>query len=98
MSKILIKIQKNRQITIPERIRRAFGIKVGDVLEFKATDEGIVLIPQKSINKPKDKNCFFQTVENIREQTKDIAQKEIDQAISGAVKAARKARTKNGKN
>ena len=42
----LAKIQRNFQITIPADIRKKARIKVGDLVDFEVTENGIIIKPQ----------------------------------------------------
>jgi AbrB family looped-hinge helix DNA binding protein len=49
-SMALVKLRRAAQITLPQELREAFGLKEGDYLEAKATESGILLSPV-SINR-----------------------------------------------
>ncbi|MHB8174227.1 MAG: AbrB/MazE/SpoVT family DNA-binding domain-containing protein, partial [Nitrospirota bacterium] len=42
------KIQRSFQITIPAPIRRKARLKIGDLVDFEVTDEGILIKPQET--------------------------------------------------
>ena len=46
----LIKVKKNFQITLPNRLRRTLKIAVGDYLEVERQDSELVLKPVKMIH------------------------------------------------
>ncbi|OPX84229.1 MAG: SpoVT / AbrB like domain protein [Pelotomaculum sp. PtaB.Bin104] len=41
------RISSKGQITLPVEARRKLGIKAGDVLQVKLTEEGVVVFPEK---------------------------------------------------
>ncbi len=45
------KIQRSFQITIPAPIRRKARLKIGDLVDFEVTDEGILIKPQETIDR-----------------------------------------------
>ena len=47
----LIKVTRGGQITIPALLRRQAGIEIGDYVEIRVTDEGVVLSPKMVIDK-----------------------------------------------
>lgn len=47
----LSKVQRNFQVTIPADIRKRSHLRVGDVIEFEVTEEGILLKPQETIDR-----------------------------------------------
>lgn len=69
----LTKVTRNGQITLPASIRRAMRVEEGDYLEVRLTEEGIVLIPKKMIDK---NQAYFWTPAwqaAEREASEDIA-------------------------
>jgi AbrB family looped-hinge helix DNA binding protein len=53
----IAKIQRNFQITIPSEIRKKASIKVGDLVDFEVTEEGIIIKPQETIDR--SQNWFW---------------------------------------
>ena len=47
----LIQVREKAQITLPNKIRRVFGIKEGDFLEPKIRKEGILLSPKAVVDR-----------------------------------------------
>ena len=45
-----LQIRKNFQITLPARLRKRLGLKVGDLIEVEDGKEGIILKPKRAIN------------------------------------------------
>lgn len=43
-------IRRNYQLTLPAQVRKILHLKVGDVIEVKAKEGKIVLIPRKTID------------------------------------------------
>ena len=48
VSKKTYTIQENGQITLPIEFRRRYGLKKGDVVVFKETDEGLLISPTEA--------------------------------------------------
>ena len=46
MAKRLYTIQENGQVTLPIEFRQKFGLKKGDVVVFKETEEGLLISPR----------------------------------------------------
>jgi len=69
----LTKVTRNGQITLPASVRRALRVEEGDYIEVRMTEEGIVLIPKKIVDKSQ---AYFWTPTwqaAEREASEDIA-------------------------
>ena len=42
-------IQENGQITLPKEFRKRFGLKKGDIVVFKETNEGLLISPREML-------------------------------------------------
>ena len=42
-------IQENGQVTLPVEFRKRFGLKKGDVVVFKETDEGLLISSRETL-------------------------------------------------
>jgi antitoxin MazE len=47
----LHKIQRSFQVTIPASVRKQAHIKVGDIVDFEVTPDGILIKPQETIDR-----------------------------------------------
>lgn len=47
----LHRIQRSFQITIPADVRKKARLKVGDLVDFEVTDDGILIKPQETIDR-----------------------------------------------
>lgn len=47
----VVKVRTKYQVTIPEKVRRQVGLKVGDYVEVEAQGSEIIIIPKSSIDK-----------------------------------------------
>jgi antitoxin MazE len=56
----LSKVTRHGQITIPAALRRQVGIEEGDLVEMRAEDDHIVVMPKKLIDKSQ---AYFWTEE-----------------------------------
>ena len=50
MSETILKIQKNKNITLPTWLIKLFHVKAGDYIRIEETEEGILLKPAKLID------------------------------------------------
>lgn len=41
-------IQENGQVTLPAEFRKRYGLKRGDIVVFKETEEGLLISPRES--------------------------------------------------
>jgi AbrB family looped-hinge helix DNA binding protein len=73
----LIKVKKNFQITLPNRLRRTLKIAVGDYLEVEKQDSELVLKPVKMIHP--DQAYFYtrEWQEGEAQADKDIEKGEV---------------------
>jgi len=46
VAKKIYTIQENGQVTLPMAFRKRYGLKKGDVVVFKETDEGLLISPR----------------------------------------------------
>jgi len=51
MDNVLIQVREKAQITLPAKVRKAFGVKQGDYLEVKMAKKGILLSPKAIFDK-----------------------------------------------
>jgi AbrB family looped-hinge helix DNA binding protein len=42
-------IQENGQITLPKEFRKRFGLKKGDIVIFKETNDGLLISPRETL-------------------------------------------------
>jgi AbrB family looped-hinge helix DNA binding protein len=47
----LVKVTRGGQVTIPAALRRQVGIEIGDYLQVEITDDHLVLVPKRVIDK-----------------------------------------------
>ena len=45
----LVRVQEKGQVTLPAAARRRLGIKKGDIVAVKETDDGLLIVPQAVI-------------------------------------------------
>ncbi len=78
----LTKVTRNGQITLPVSLRHDFHIEEGDILEVRATEGGIILIPKQLIDK--DQAYFWspQWQAAEREAAGDIAAGRVTEAAN----------------
>ena len=83
-----VKIASDDQIALPSEFCKVLGLKVGDYVNAELDNNRIVLTLQVS-DKKEAKGRFFELVAQIRENTKDISQTELDALVSEAAQAAK---------
>ena len=73
----LIKVKKNFQVTLPNRLRRTLKIAVGDYLEVEKKDSELILKPVKMIHP--DQAYFYtrEWQEGEAQADKDIEKGEV---------------------
>ena len=49
MSRKASTIQENGQVTLPADFRKRYGLKKGDLVVFKETEEGLLISPRESL-------------------------------------------------
>jgi antitoxin PrlF len=49
MTKKTYVIQENGQVTLPIEFRRKYGLKRGDVVVFKETEDGLLISPREAL-------------------------------------------------
>ena len=72
MSDAIVKIQKNKNITLPTWLIRHFHVQIGDFVRIEETEEGVLLKPAKLID---PSQAYFWTKEwqaGEREAEEDI--------------------------
>lgn len=47
----IAKVQRNFQITIPSEVRKRAHLKVGDLIDFEVTEDGILVKPMEAIDR-----------------------------------------------
>jgi AbrB family looped-hinge helix DNA binding protein len=45
----LVRVQEKGQVTLPADIRRKLGLRTGDLVSVTATDEGVLIAPQRVV-------------------------------------------------
>ena len=87
-----VKVLKNGQITMPKKLREAFGIKEGDVLEVKMDKNKLVLIPKVFVDKipESEKELSPKGKEKIKKAVEDFESGEVIGPFT-SVKQMRKA-------
>lgn len=92
---MLTKVSPKRQITIPAVVFKQLLLDVGDYMEVKIEQNGIMLTPQKMV--PKDQAWFWTKEWQEKEQTAeaDITEGKISEPIRSGkalIKSLRSAR------
>ncbi len=93
MTMPIVKVKGNFQITIPQSLRKAFHIAVGDYVEIEQEDEGLMIKPVKVVHPDQ---AYFYTKEwqkGEAEADKDIAEGNVIgpfENIKDALKALKK--------
>ena len=88
----ILQILRNWQITLPAEFRRDLGLKKGDIMKAEIQAGQIILTPVSLTEAEKRalaKKKFFETVDKLREQTKDVPLEEIQAVVDEAIAAAK---------
>ena len=70
----LTKVSRNGQITLPAAVRRAVGIKEGDLVAVTVEGESITLAPKRLVDKSQAYFWSRSWQQTEREASEDIAQ------------------------
>jgi AbrB family looped-hinge helix DNA binding protein len=81
-----VRVSRGGKISFPKEAMERLGIKTGDFLDFEIQESAILIRPKAEIKGEK----FWATVDEMRENVKDVDPKELDQAIEEAVQASKK--------
>lgn len=85
----LVKVIRNGQITIPKELRKALGIREGDLLEITLNNAELRVTPKTPVDKEVAQDEFFRLVEKMRRNVKDVDPAKLDAAIEEAVRTAK---------
>ncbi len=72
MAQAVVKVQKNKNITLPMWVMRRFHVEAGDFVRLEETKDGVVLKPAKLVD---SEQAYFWTPEwqeGEREASEDI--------------------------
>lgn len=96
----LVKITRNRQVTLPKSLCQELGLDEGDYVEIVREGDHLVLRPKKLVDKTlqEKKERLFQLLERVWERTKDVEpaliEEEVRKALAEVRAEKRKARPK----
>ena len=96
----LVKITRNRQVTLPKSLCQELGLEEGDYVEIVREGDHLVLRPKKLVDKTlqEKKERLFQLLERVWERTKDVEpaliEEEVRKALAEVRAEKRKARPK----
>ena len=68
----LTRVTRNGQVTLPARVRRTANIEVGDYVAVRVTNDGVLLVPQKLIDKSQAYYWTEEWQKGEREADEDI--------------------------
>ena len=80
----LTRISPKHQITIPKEAFQQLRLEVGDFLEVKTTEEGLVLIPKKLVSKEQTWFWSKEWQEKEKEAEEAIAKGELSKPFKKA--------------
>jgi AbrB family looped-hinge helix DNA binding protein len=69
------KVTKAGTITIPKRLRMKYRIKVGDIVKYADTDDGIKIVPSELTSIPPKIKEMWDEAEEKKISVKDIVKK-----------------------
>ena len=76
----LVRVKEKFQVTIPLAVRRRFAVNEGDYLEAIASDEGILLRPQRLVQATANRPSLLDFLAEPRAQTR--SREAIDEALA----------------
>lgn len=94
---VIAKVRKNGQITLPAKVRKATGIKEGDLLRVSLIGNTILLKPVALAEEKKAKKRLFELVDRIRVRNKDVPVKEVERIVEEAWRNAKEEELRGGK-
>ena len=74
MEKVLAKVTRNGQLTLPAAARRKLGIEEGDYIEVSVDDDRLVLTPKKLIDKSQAYFWASEWQAGEQEASRDVAE------------------------
>jgi AbrB family looped-hinge helix DNA binding protein len=81
----LVQLLRNGQLTIPSKIRKALGLKRGDLLDVRLIEGKIILTPATPISEAKIKDKILTLLKRNWERNKEVPFEEIERIVSEAV-------------
>ena len=69
------KVTKSGTITIPKKLRMKYHIKVGDVVKYSDTDDGIKIVPSELISIPPKLKEIWDEADEKKISMKEIVEK-----------------------
>ena len=75
----LVKVTRGGQVTIPAALRRQAGIEIGDYLQVQVTDDHLILVPKRVIDKGQAYFWSDAWQEGEREAEEDLRQGRVEQ-------------------
>lgn len=90
----LVKITRNRQITIPKELFEALALQQGDYMEVTREGDTLVLRPKTIVDRERAqaKARLSQLLEQIWERNQEVDPELVAREVSRALRAVRKAR------
>lgn len=95
----LVKITRNRQVTIPKALFEELHLDEGDYVEIARQGDHLVLRPKRVVDKSvqEKKEKLFQLLERVWERTRDVNPELLEREVAEAIKEVRKAKESKGR-
>ena len=90
MVQAVVKVQKNKNITLPMWVIRRFHVGPGDFVQLQGTRQGILMKPSRLMNPSEQQEKLFRLLDKLEGRSKPLGLTEAD--VSREIKAYRKGR------
>lgn len=90
MVQAIVKVQKNKNITLPTWVMRRFRVGAGDFVQLQETRQGVLMKPGRLEDPSRGQKKLFRLLDKLERRSKSLGLTEAD--IAREVKAYRKSR------
>ena len=87
----LVRVKDKYQVTIPAKIRKELGLKVGDYLEVESQGDAIILRPVSLIDREREEAWeeLRRLLEKVHRKIGEIPEDEVERDVLEAIRAIR---------
>ncbi len=87
----IVKITRNRQVTIPKELFEQLDLHQGAYVEISRDGDQLILRPKELIDRQREdaKQAFFETVDRIWERNRDVDPERIEREVEKALDEVR---------
>ena len=84
-----VRVQEKGQVTIPRAIREKLNLKPGDLVIFRETEAGVVLMPATVVPKEDPRAELSAQLKSVRDKFEPYSADDIANLVEQAVRTAR---------